>query len=114
MTEGFGVPVDYSQYASWEQVKAPGGQTYYRVPGTAYLYDSFLSQAKSRPVLWTDPRPQIAERDRLEREAREAASPLNQALPVVGTVGGAVLANHAVDWLSPASAQDKLLGAMAE
>ncbi|CAB4151416.1 hypothetical protein UFOVP591_16 [uncultured Caudovirales phage] len=93
--------IDYSQYGSWKQIKAPTGAIYYIVPGTGYVYDPFLSAQKGRPVLWTNPQPSIDERDtakKQEEDARKAAeaanSPIGQLAPVAGTVGGLYLANQ--------------------
>lgn len=100
--------VNYSQYANWERVVAPNGAVYYKVPNTGYLYDPFLSASKGRPVLFTDPRADIAERDRQIQEQKDkenrvisqqerASSPIGQLTPVIGSVGGLVGANYLVD-----------------
>lgn len=103
--------IDYSQYKSWPKVVAPNGAVYYKVPNTGYLYDPFLSQSKGRPVLFNDPSPQVAERQKAEEERqaaidaqKRAMSPAGQILPVVGSVGGIVGAKYAVDALSPVHA----------
>lgn len=111
MTDGLNV--DYSQYTKWPALTAPTGQVYYKVPGTGFLYDPFLSQSKGRPVLFTNPQPELDARSKAEKQAKEAASPLNQALPLVGAVGGTVAAKYAVDALTPASAAEKLANAKA-
>lgn len=99
---------DYSKYPTWEQVKTPSGATYYVVPGTAFVYDPFLSQQKGKPVLWQNPKPQQDERAKAEKAAKDAASPLNQLLPVVGSTAGVIGAKYAVDALGPATAAEKL------
>lgn len=99
---------DYSKYPTWEQVKTPSGATYYVVPGTAFVYDPFLSQQKGKPVLWQNPKPQQDERAKAEKAAKDAASPLNQLLPVAGSTAGVIGAKYAVDALGPASAAEKL------
>jgi hypothetical protein len=100
--------VNWAQYGSWEQVKSPSGATYYVVPGTAYVYDPFLSQQKGRPVLWQNPKPQMDERDAAVKAQKQAASPVNQLLPVVGATGGTVAAKYAIDALGPKTAAEKL------
>lgn len=98
---------DYSQYANWKTITAPTGATYYIVPGTGYVYDPFLSSVKGRPVLFTNPSPQVEERDKAKAEkdkqikaAEKAASPLGQLMPVAGTVGGLVAAQQLGSYLS--------------
>lgn len=99
--------IDYSQYANWQTITAPTGATYYVVPGTGYVYDPFLSNVKGRPVLFTNPTPQVdekkkaqAERDSQIKAAKQAASPAGQLLPVAGTIGGLVGAKYVGDWIS--------------
>lgn len=99
---------DYSKYPTWEQVKTPSGATYYVVPGTAFVYDPFLSQQKGKPVLWQNPKPQQDEKAAAEKAAKDAASPLNQLLPVAGSTAGVIGAKYAVDALGPATAAEKL------
>ncbi len=94
---------DYSKYPTWEQVKTPSGATYYVVPGTAFVYDPFLSQQKGKPVLWQNPKPQQDERAKAEKAAKDAASPLNQLLPVAGSTAGVVGANYLINALNPAT-----------
>lgn len=96
--------IDYNQYGSWEQVQAPTGQIYYKVPGSGYVYDPFLSAIKGRPVLWTNPEPQVAEKQKQEDRIRAAeeraeyqASPEGQIVPVAGGVAGTVGAAYLVD-----------------
>lgn len=103
---------DYSQYANWKTITAPTGATYYIVPGTGYVYDPFLSSVRGRPVLFTNPTPQVEEMDRKKakeekaiKAAEKASSPMGQLLPVAGTVGGLYAAKKAMNWLdAPASA----------
>lgn len=112
---------DYSQYANWKTITAPTGATYYIVPGTGYVYDPFLSGVKGRPVLFQNPTPQVEERDKAKAEkdkaikaAEEAASPMGQLLPVVGSVGGLVGANYLANALAPsAEAAATVAGAAA-
>lgn len=103
--------IDYSQYANWQTITAPTGATYYVVPGTGYVYDPFLSNVKGRPVLFTNPTPQVdekkkaqAERDSQIKAAKQAASPMGQLLPVVGSIGGLAGAKYVGDLLSPSAA----------
>lgn len=90
--------IDYSQYPNWERITAPTGAVYYKVPGTGYVYDPFLSQQKKRPVLWTNPQPAVDEKKKAEKQIEEQGSLQNQLLPVVagtaGTVGGAYAINQ--------------------
>lgn len=97
----FGQGVDYSQYASWPKVVAPSGQVYYKVPGTGYLFDPFLSSAKGRPVLFSDPTAQAAEvqkakdkQNQLIEQEEFNRSPTGQLLPVAGSIAGAIGANE--------------------
>ena len=106
--------VDYSQYGSWEPMTAPTGQVYYKVPGTGYVYDPFLSQAKGRPVLWTNPEPAVNERNKAQKAAKQAASPLGQLTPVLGSVGGIVGAKYAIDALGPTSKLEAAQAALTE
>lgn len=99
--------IDYSQYANWQTITAPTGATYYVVPGTGYVYDPFLSNVKGRPVLFTNPTPQVEEKNKAQAEkdaqikaAKQAASPMGQILPAAAGVGGLYLANQAGGWLS--------------
>lgn len=102
--------IDYSQYANWKTITAPTGAVYYIVPNSGYVYDPFLSSVKGRPVLFTNPSPQVEERDKAKAEkdkaikaAEEAASPMGQLLPVVGSVGGLVGANYLANALAPST-----------
>jgi hypothetical protein len=99
--------IDYSQYANWQTITAPTGATYYVVPGTGYVYDPFLSNVKGRPVLFTNPTPQVdeknkaqAEKDAQTKAAKQAASPMGQILPVATSIGGLYAANKVGGWLS--------------
>lgn len=90
--------IDWSQYSTWSRVTAPNGQVYYAIPGNdGYLYDPFMSSVQGRPVVWQNPTYQVQERERLEREERKARSPINQLIPVAGSVGGLAVANNASD-----------------
>lgn len=102
----FGQGVDYTQYATWPKVVAPSGQVYYKVPGTGYLFDPFLSSAKGRPVLFSDPSAQAAEVQKakdqqagLIKQEEFNRSPTGQLLPVAaglaGTIGASYLVNQA-------------------
>lgn len=97
--------IDFSQYLNWRPVRTPTGGTYYVVPGTSFVYDPFLSSTRGRPVLWTNPEPTLKEKADAEKAQRDARSPLNQILPVAGTVAGAVGANYAIDALSPSATE---------
>lgn len=97
---------DYSQYGSWQKVVAPTGQTYYKVPGTGYLYDPFLSKSKGRPVLFQDPTQAISDRDAAAKAAKEASSPMAQILPVAGMAAGQL----GMDYVSGLIAGPKAVG----
>lgn len=99
--------IDFSQYASWPKIIAPTGAVYYKVPNTGYVYDPFLSAQKGRPVLWTNPEPQVKEKEAAEAEKnalikaqKDAMSPSGQLLPIAGGVGGTVAAAYLVDKLT--------------
>ena len=83
---------DFSQYLSWEKVRAQNGAVYYKMPDSAYLYDPAASQLQNRPVLWSDPRADIAKSEAEKKQqldaAKKAASPLSQLAPI----GAAALA----------------------
>ena len=96
--------IDYSNYKSWEMLTAPSGAVYYVVPGTAYVYDPFLSQQKGRPVLWQNPKATWEEKARTEKMIKNANSPTGQVAAVAGPVLGAVGANYAIKALGPTSA----------
>lgn len=105
--------IDYSQYSNWEQIQAPTGQIYYKVPGTGYVYDPFLSSAKGRPVLWGNPEPALEEQRKAEKKAEDAANPLNQlaqaAVPMGLALGGQYLGKQ----IAGPTAQEKLIEAIA-
>lgn len=97
----FGGQPDYSQYASWPKVIAPDGTVYYKVPGTGYLLNPFLSAAKGRPVLFTDPTAKAKEvqdqkdaQKKAQKQQEFNQSPAGQAVPVVTGIGGALVANE--------------------
>lgn len=106
--------IDFSQYGKWEKITAPTGATYYVVPGTGYVYDPFLSQAKGRPVLWTNPKPSVdakekeqAAKDEALKLAKQQASPMGQLLPVAGSVAGLAGGSYLVNALGPKSAAER-------
>ena len=98
--------VDFSQYRSWQTVKTPRGGVYYVVPGTPYVYDPFASAARGQTVLYLNPTPEIQDRERAEKvqDAQlESQSPMGQAIPVVGGVGGTLAGAYAYDkFMKPA------------
>lgn len=89
--------VDWSQYMNWEKKVAPNGATYYKVPGTGFLLDPFLSSKNHKPFLWVDPSAEIEKRDKAEKAAKDAASPLNQTIGPAGLLGGALIGKYAYD-----------------
>lgn len=102
--------IDFSNYGSWEAITAPTGAVYYKVPGTGYVYDPFLSASKGKPILWTNPQPSLDERRKQEKLIEQQSSPLNQILPVAGTVGGTIGANYLIDALKPEAAAANAVG----
>jgi hypothetical protein len=97
--------IDYGEYGRWEKVVAPTGATYYKVPGTGYLYDPFLSNAKGRPVVFTDPRPEAAKLKKQEKMAEDAASPMGQLAPVAGAAVAPIAAKQVANWAFPTAAE---------
>lgn len=96
--------IDFSQYQTWPVVRTPGGGTYYQVPGTSYVYDPFLSQAKGKPVVFNNPQPKLDDinrqrgrEDKVFAMQENAASPMGQLLPIAGTVAGTVGAAYLAD-----------------
>ena len=96
--------INYANYQSWEMLTAPSGAVYYVVPGTAYVYDPFLSQQKGRAVLWQNPKATWEEKARTEKMIENANSPTGQVAAVAGPVLGTVGANYAINALGPTSA----------
>lgn len=112
-------PTDYSQYMNWPVIKTPSGGVYYQVPGTAYVYDPFLSASKGRPVLYQNPKPQLDEQQEQKdavneqrKMAKRAASPMGQVGAVAGSVGGAVASKYIYDSVFP-DATSKAVEALA-
>lgn len=117
--------VDFSQYQNWQQVRTPSGGTYYVVPGTAWVYDPFLSATRGRPVVYRNPTPELQEQDR-QRQAQDiqlqgaqaqleaaqnAASPLGQLAPIAGGVAGTVGGAYLIDQVtSPTLASAQVVG----
>lgn len=91
--------ISVTDYGKWQPITAPGGQVYYKVPGTGLVYDPTLSQAKGRSVFWQNPEPTVAaqnqalqaQQDAIKAD-KEAKSPLNQAIIPTATTIGAGLA----------------------
>lgn len=109
--------VDWSQYLTWPKVTTASGGVYYAVPGTAYVYDPFLSAAKKKPVLHRNPSPRLkaeADQQKLQDDAieaqKKAASPLGQLAPVLGSTAGIVGSGYLLDRLTT-SEGDKILKA---
>lgn len=92
-----GTPIDVTNYQSWQTVKTPEGGVLYLVPNSEWAYDPILSASKGRNVFRRNPKPALDEQQR-QRDLREqAANPINQLVPVAGSVGGLVLGKYAVD-----------------
>lgn len=98
---------DFNQYPSWEVIRAPTGATYYKVPGTGFVYDPFLSSTRGRPVLFPDPRPAQQKRQEEEKQKQDlidqqkrAQSPLGQIAPTLGIVAGGLGGKYLFDQLS--------------
>ncbi len=95
---------NYGQYKTWPVVTDPttGAVIGYEVPGyPQYIYDEVASNASGRKVFRGNPKGQItkqqeaeAAQKKLQKQQENAASPLGQITPVVGTIGGAVAANE--------------------
>lgn len=99
--------IDFSQYGKWEQIQAPTGAIYYVIPGTGYVYDPFLSQAKGRPVIWQNPKPSVDAKKKQDDEIKKqqdqqeyANSPQGQLTPVLGGVAGLVGGTYLVNQLA--------------
>ena len=104
-------PAYYANYQQWEVVTTPSGGTYYKVPGTSFVYDPFTSGIKGKPVLFRNPQPEldkeaaaqsehdkeVALRDKQVAAQLQAASPAGQVLPIAGTVAGTVGAGWAMN-----------------
>lgn len=84
---------DYSKYREWQKVTTPSGGVYYKVPGTRFVYDPFLSAARGRPVLGPDPTLSIKEKEDAKKAIEQQNSLSNQLIPVLagtaGTLAGA-------------------------
>lgn len=103
--------IDFGQYQSWEQIKAPTGATYYVVPGTGFVYDPFLSGVKGRPVLWTNPSPAVKEKEDAKKFQEEQGSIGHQLIPVAGSTLGTVGGAYAINALTtPSSAAPVVAG----
>lgn len=104
-------PAYYANYQQWQVVTTPSGGTYYKVPGTSFVYDPFTSGIKGKPVLFRNPQPEldkeaaaqsehdkeVALRDKQVAAQLQAASPAGQVLPIAGTVAGTVGAGWAMN-----------------
>lgn len=105
--------VDFNKYSSWPVVRTPSGGTYYQVPNTAFVYDPFASAAKGKPVLYRNPKPQLDEQERVRKLQEQQASPVNQLIPVAGSVGGLIAGKYAVDAFSGTAAAAPTVAAPA-
>lgn len=106
-----GKNIDVSNYKSWEQVTLPDGTILYIVPGTGYAYDPFLSQAKGRSVFRPNPKDALdrqkqadEHQQELEKQQKQAASPVGQLTPILGGTAGIVGANTIINATAPAHA----------
>lgn len=97
--------IDYADYGRWEKIVGSSGQTYYKVPGTGFLYDPFLSDMKKRPVIFTDPRAKAEKLRKQEKMAEDAASPMGQIAPVLGAAVAPIAAKQAAAWAFPTAAE---------
>lgn len=82
--------IDTTNYTSWKQVRTPSGGIYYAVPNSSLVFDPILSQSKGQNVFHPNPQAAIDDRQR----AIDAQSPVNQLLPVAGSVAGTVGAGY--------------------
>jgi len=93
---------DYSNYASWKQVKMPDGQIYYEVPGNpGYVFDPVASRASGRQTFRKNPQLAITaqqeEQDRIKQVQEQESfnrSPAGQLLPVAGSTAGLIAAHQ--------------------
>lgn len=94
--------IDYNQYQSWGKITLPSGSVLYVVPGTGYVYDPFLSQAKGRPVLWNNPSSALEKKKTDEKRQQQADtmnSPAMQTaiqvgVPIATATGAHLIANQ--------------------
>lgn len=112
--------VDFSRYQDWQVVRTPTGGTYYAVPGTAFVFDPFMSAARGQTVIYRNPTQRIEEEQRV-RDAQNrqiemqerASSPTGQLIPAAGTIGGAAATGYFFnrDW---GSGTDDAVGAAVD
>lgn len=109
--------VDFNQYKNWQVVNTPSGGTYYAVPGTAFVYDPFLSQAKGQIVLYQNPTPQLEQQQQAEAEReqqlklqQQASDPVRQLIPIAGSTAGIIGSKYAIDALTGGSAAANTAG----
>jgi len=103
--------IDTSNYGQWEKVTGESGAVYYVVPESpGWVYDAFLSRAKGRPVFWINPAAQKKKQEEAKRSAQElqdaqieASKPVNQLIPVAGSIGGLYAANKLSGMFDPAT-----------
>lgn len=94
--------IDTSNYQTWEKVVGESGNVYYIVPDApGYVYDPFLSRSKGRNIFWLNPTASKKEKEDARQSAQElqdaqidASKPVNQLIPVAGSVGGLYVANQ--------------------
>jgi hypothetical protein len=107
--------VDFTQYSKWPVVNTPAGGVYYAIPGSAFVYDPFMSaQRGGRPVVYRNPKPKQedaareresqniqldAQRAQLEA-ARNQASPMGQITPVLGATAGTLLGAAGINYIN--------------
>lgn len=90
--------IDTTNYTSWKQVRTPSGGIYYAVPNSSLVFDPILSQSKGQNVFHPNPQAAIDDRQR----AIDAQSPVNQLLPVAGSVAGTVGAGYLLNQIKGA------------
>ncbi len=119
--------MDYTQYASWQKVQLPNGESVYVIPGhPGYCLDVNATNASGRPVIRPNPTKAISEQEQHDQEVQAAkdqqdkavkqnmfnGSPFGQILPIAAGTGGIIaaaqLAPKAVDPLSQAMATIEL------
>ncbi len=110
-----GQNIDVTNYQSWRKIVTPSGREGYIVPGSGLVYDPFMSRSRGQNVFFQNNQAEVDARQQAEDERRraikrqeEASSPLGQAIPIVGAVGGALAARAGMNYLSSPLEQAQL------
>lgn len=102
--------IDFTKFYTWEKVKMPTGNVYYKVPGTGYVYDPVLTSARTdgKKVLYFNPQPTLDERKKQQEIIDNQNSALGQYGPLVAGTAAAVGGKLTYDYLYPKSSQQQL------